>query len=136
MYKIQKGWMIKSKFFSDMIRPTLHLLDFQVYLWCWRYHYYLFIWCCVSTCDARHLCLYIKCSCSIVWNFCSNISLYRPRRLFIVIHVVKYVVFRFSAFLLIKFFLFWSVLLIYFVWSIFLQSVLTITKFKFLFTII
>ena len=41
-------------------RPVSRLYDFQVWLQCWRYHYYLLIWRCLSNYDVRYLCAYIK----------------------------------------------------------------------------
>ena len=34
-------------------------MDFQVWLQCWCYHYYLLVWCCLGNCDVRHLCGFI-----------------------------------------------------------------------------
>ena len=41
-------------------RPVSRLSDFQVWLQCWRYHYYLRIWHFLSNYDVRYLCAYIK----------------------------------------------------------------------------
>ena len=41
-------------------RPVSRLYDFQVWLQCWRYHYYLLIWRCLSNYGVRYLCAYIK----------------------------------------------------------------------------
>ena len=41
-------------------RPVACLCDFQVWLQCWCYHYYLLIWHCLSNYDVRYLCAYIK----------------------------------------------------------------------------
>ena len=40
--------------------PVSRLYHFQVWLQCWRYHYYLIIWSCLSNYDVRYLCVYIK----------------------------------------------------------------------------
>ena len=50
---------VKRVLRSD-IRPVSRLYDFQVWLQCWRYHYHLLIWRCLSIYDARYLCAYIK----------------------------------------------------------------------------
>ena len=36
------------------------LYDFQVWLQCWRYHYCLLIWRCLSNFEVRYLCAYVK----------------------------------------------------------------------------
>ena len=50
---------VKKVLRSDT-RPVSRLYDFQVWLQCWRYHYYLLIWRCLSNYDVRYLCAYIK----------------------------------------------------------------------------
>ena len=44
----------------SMTHDRFHVYDFQVWLQCWRYHYYLLIWPCLSNCDNRSLYAYIK----------------------------------------------------------------------------
>ena len=41
-------------------RLVSRLYDFQVWLQCWCYHYYLLVWRCLSNYDVRYLCAYIK----------------------------------------------------------------------------
>ena len=51
--RIWDDWM------SDT-RPVSRLYDFQMWLQCWRYHYYLLIWCCLSNYDVRYVYAFIK----------------------------------------------------------------------------
>ena len=44
----------------DETWPVSRVYDFQVWLQCWRYHYYLLIWCCLTNFDVRYLWAYIK----------------------------------------------------------------------------
>ena len=41
-------------------RPVSRLYDFQVWLQCWRCHYYLIIWRCLSNHEVRYLYAYFK----------------------------------------------------------------------------
>ena len=55
-------WLDKrvKKVLRSDTRPVSRLYDFQVWLQCWRYHYYLLVWLCLSNFDVRYLCAYIK----------------------------------------------------------------------------
>ena len=46
--------MIKSKEYSGRICPVSRFFDFQLYLQCWSYHYYLLNWCCLNTFEFRY----------------------------------------------------------------------------------
>ena len=57
--KSKESKQVKRVLRSDT-RMVSRFYDFQVWLQCWRYHYCLLIWRCLSNYDIRYLCAYIK----------------------------------------------------------------------------